>query len=129
MAVGPFNITPERDANTEQIRKAGECALIETIIKEKSLAIDSNPNPRCLLAIEIEISGGAKTILGDFTNASMMGWVGVVVGKKSDSFDRIQSVVQYARTLRDVKKANLFLNTACYTIEEFKALLSREALA
>ena len=35
-----------------------------------------NKNPRCLLSVEVEFSGSSKLIMGDFTNAGMMGHVG-----------------------------------------------------
>ena len=83
LALGPFNLTAtNKDRDIEIIKDAANNPLIlETI--QKGQADNQNwrynANPRCLLAVEIEFSGSSKHILGDYTNASMMGYLGIVI--------------------------------------------------
>jgi len=119
LAMGPFNLTPERDKNTRLIREAANNWFIQSLIKiaeNQNGGFVMNKNPRCLLSIEIEFSGSSKLIMGDFTNASMMGHVGLVIGpSKGDIMNRILCVQQYVDTLRQLEKADpsLFMNVAC----------------
>jgi len=129
LAVGPFNISTERDVNSRLIRAKRDHPLIQKVIiharEQNAREFHENANPRCLLAIEIEFSGSPKLILGDFTNASMMGLVGLVIGPSSGHYMRqIRRVAEYVRTLRKLEKApeHLFTNVACMDENEFKAL-------
>jgi len=128
IVVGPYNLTREgRRADVKRIKCASRHWLISEITKvcqNQNGFFNENPNPRCLLAIEIEFSGPAKYILGDLMNASMMGLVGVVIGKL-ENFQKIERVRKYAQKLREVGKADptLFTNVACFTAEDFTALL------
>lgn len=87
LAVGPFNETTDSaPVDAEKIRQAANtCPLIERIRQQhgqspnRPLRMNCR-NPRCLLAIEIEFSSSSKYMLGDFTNAGMMGLIGLVIG-------------------------------------------------
>ena len=121
IAVGPFNITPNVEDNLRAIDSRAEHPLI----RQMRTRIESpNPNPRCLLAIEIEFSGSSKHILGDFTNASMMGWVGVVIGN-SENTEKIRRVGNYAALLHALGKApSLFRNVLTFQDSEFLKFVS-----
>jgi len=131
LAVGPRNLEEQekdRKAAARQICRASRDPLIQRIQQEcekQNKEFWKNENPRYLLTIEIEFSGAAKYILGDFLNASVLGHVGVVVGK-SDNFARIERVRKYAHTLRSLRKVDrtLFTNIACFTEEDFKKLIN-----
>jgi hypothetical protein len=132
LAVGPFNVSRERDRNTRMIRQASDHPLIANIVRlanrQSGGSFRPNVNPRCLLAIEIEFSGSSKHILGDFTNASMMGFVGLVIGPSDKKYmGKIRRVSEYVQTLRQLEKApnDLFTNVACMDIDEFFNLCKR----
>lgn len=130
IAVGPFNTTTEnKHFDTTAIRNFDGNPLIASIIlkgQEENQNWQYNNNPRCLLAIEIEYSGSSKHILGDYTNASMMGHIGVVVSS-AENYEKISRVGEYVKTLRQLEKASadLFCNTVHYREDEFEALLRR----
>lgn len=130
IAVGPFNITTEnRYIDIDTMRGFNEHSLIQEIIlkgQRENQNWQYNNNPRCLLAIEIEYSGSSKHILGDYTNASMMGHIGVVVSF-AKNYEKISRVGEYVKTLRQLEKApaDLFCNTVHYREDEFEALLRR----
>lgn len=130
IAVGPFNTTTEnRHADMTAIRDFNGHPLIASIIingQDKNQNWQYNNNPRCLLAIEIEYSGSSKHILGDYTNASMMGHIGVVISS-AENYEKINRVGEYVKTLRQLEKApaDLFCNTVHYRENEFEALLRR----
>lgn len=123
VAVGPFNIDREDIyLNQNKIAEYREHPLIKGICSK--VEIDFNRNPRCMLAIEIEFSGSSKHILGDFTNASMMGMVGIVVGF-SHNIEKIGRINKYISLLQAVEKApqDLFKNVVCFEAEDFLNLL------
>jgi hypothetical protein len=98
--------------------------IIKRIVKrEPEFAF--NPNPRCLLAVEIEFGGSSKHILGDFTNASMMGLVGVVIAPP-DNFEKASRIYRYVGFIRNVHKApaGLFRNLVLFQTDEFLRLLA-----
>jgi len=100
--------------------------IIQDVERQNGVGFIFRENPRCLLAIEIEFSTSSKHILGGFTNASMMGLVGVVIGPE-DKYAKIARIAKYAHKLKETGKAvdGLFLNVACYTTGEFMALVAR----
>ncbi len=128
IAVGPFNTTTQnKHFDTTAIRSFNGHPLIASIIvkgQEENQNWQYNNNPRCLLAIEIEYSGSSKHILGDYTNASMMGHIGVVVSS-AKNYEKISRVGEYVKTLRQLEKApaDLFCNTVHYREDEFEAVL------
>ena len=129
IAVGPFNITDEdASKDAEKIRNAGQLPLVKTL---EEIGRSQNPgfklncaNPRCLLAIEIELNKGSKYMLGDFTNASMMGLIGLVIGSEK-TVRWLKQVGEYVRRVVDVKKAprNFLSNVVCLERNELIKLL------
>ena len=84
-----------------------------------------NNNPRCTLAIEVVFSGSPKQILGDITNASMMGFYGVVI--PSPQMDaKVRRILEYVVAVKNAGKApaNLFQNVRVISQDEFVYLIS-----
>jgi hypothetical protein len=124
IAVGPFNKgVDDRDTQHQLIQAFEYNAAVRKII-EKVGTIQFNPNPRCVLAIEIEFSGSSKHILGDFTNASMMGLVGLVIVPPSN-FEKALRIYKYVEFIKVVDKAPecLFRNLVLFKTDEFLQLL------
>jgi hypothetical protein len=124
IAVGPFN-TVENDshARRQEILTFATHPIIKRIVgRERKVRF--NRNPRCVLAVEIEFSGSSKHILGDFTNASMMGLVGVVIVPPSN-FEKALRIYRYVEFIRNVHKApvELFRNLVLFETDEFLGLL------
>lgn len=63
-----------------------------------------NPNPRCLMAIEIENTKDAKRSLGDIVNASVMGKVGIVIPLGEDKYKLFYKIKKYFHFLEQVGK-------------------------
>lgn len=96
IAVGPFSIKP--GANDDiQLSKMPK-RLVE-LFKELS----PNPNPRCLIAIEVVFSGSSKHMLGDIINASALGKYGIVVGSE-DKVTALRRNLEYLKILEEVGK-------------------------
>ena len=125
IAVGPFN-TMKDDTLIRQgeILACATHSIIKRIV-EREPEFTFNPNPRCLLAVEIEFSGSSKHILGDLTNASMMGLVGVVI-VPPDNFDKASRIYRYLGFVHNVNKApeELFRNLVLFRTHEFMRLLA-----
>jgi len=84
--------------------------------------LSTNANPRCSLAIEVVFSGSSKHILGDITNASMMGLYGLVVVKDEERIlEKAKRIFEYVKRIIEVGKApaNLFQNTRILSASEF----------
>lgn len=123
VAVGPFNI-----------EKGNKIDEIKTVFKNKapqklknyieSNNLSENANPRCVLAIEVVFSGSSKHILGDITNASMMGLYGFVVASNS-KFNKLKRIFEYSKVIKQVGKApkGLFSNVCVISEEMFLELL------
>jgi hypothetical protein len=93
IAVGPFNTTPGPDPSI--------CgALLPTQLQVLFTGRPSNPNPRCLLAIEVIYSGTSKHIMGDMLNAGALGLYGVVIGQDMQmaKIRRIESYLEVLAT-------------------------------
>lgn len=134
VAVGPFNPTIVNiDEDVRAIHSFRSHSFVQRIINigetQNGGHFSTNSNPRCLLGIEIEWKGSSKHILGDYTNASMMGLVGIVIGF-SHSIEKIRRVGQYAKELRRLNKVpfELFANIVCLSDDEFIHILEDEVV-
>lgn len=119
VAVGPFSTTVGHNEN-----------LRENLINAKLLAklrvlSHKNPNPRCLLAIEVVFSGSSKHILGDMLNASAIGLYGIVIGSP-DMMPKIKRNMEYLKKLAELDKLNPlpFQNVLLVSTEEFEQLIT-----
>jgi hypothetical protein len=124
IAVVPFNLSfQDRRRDAERIQ-AFEHPLIDRlkqiISRQNHGGIYFNLNPRCLVAIEVEHRTSSKHILGGMTNASMLGFLGVVVGS-SRHVAKVRRIHEYACRLKQVEKAHddMFGNVACFEETEF----------
>lgn len=131
IAVGPFNLTSEnKEHDIQKILAKSQHSLIKKIIDEASRQNPDNfilnKNPRCLLAIEIEFSGSSKHVLGDYTNASMIGLIGIVISSPKTQ-SKIARVGQYARKLQNLEKGptGLFSNTVHFQDQEFINIIKK----
>lgn len=127
LAIGPFNIDRNVLKNIESINhQSGQYRFIKEF-KEKLGSNNLNPNPRCLLAIEICFSGDSKRLLGDLTNASMMGLIGIVVANDI-ILPKINAIKGYVEKLVRVGKAPkaLFSNLIILSVSEFNKLLRKQ---
>jgi len=124
IAVGPFNKGLEGAVSKQRIiRSCGRHPVVRKII-DRNTQIRFNRNPRCVLAIEIEFSGSSKHVLGDFTNASMMGLVGLVIVPPS-KFEKASRIYRYVEFVKAVHKApaDIFRNLVLFKTHEFLELL------
>jgi hypothetical protein len=126
IAVGPFNTKIE--SFPEMHQEISLFSIVNPFI-HKLLKIHKdvklNQNPRCLLAIEVSFSGSSKHILGDFTNASMMGLIGIVIAGRRN-YSKVSRIKNYLKIIKNVGKApsDLFANLIVYNLEDFLKLLS-----
>lgn len=124
VAVGPFS-TVEGNTHDEIMKIFKQMApeRLQKYIKENKLK--ENSNPRCMLAIEVAHSGSSKHMLGDITNASMMGLYGFVIGSIS-TIDKLNRIFNYSKILKDLGKMekNLFTNVCIISKEKFMELLN-----
>jgi hypothetical protein len=84
IAIGPFNTTPGPDSQIDE-------RLLPRRLRQLFSDRPRNPNPRCLLAIEIVFSGSPKHIMGDTLNAGALGLYGLASEARrgwEDSKDR-----------------------------------------
>jgi len=59
-----------------------------------------------MLAIEVVCSGSSKHILGDITNASMMGLYGIVVTNDDQHIcEKVERIQHYAQRVKALQKA------------------------
>lgn len=87
--------------------------------------LEKNINPRCSLAIEVVFSGSSKHILGDITNASMMGLYGVIVPSQKMTL-KVKRIFEYVKRIKDAGKApeTLFKNVLIIPQKKFTDLIS-----
>lgn len=123
VAVGPFNVSDgnERNNIANEFENSAPQNL-KNLIESNSL--QKNNNPRCMLAIEVVYSGSTKHILGDITNASMMGLYGFVIAH-NDRIDEVNRIFEYTKIIKAVHKApnDLFSNVKVISTNEFLELL------
>ena len=117
IAVGPFSTDPGRDPRIEE-------ALLPESLRARLEGLEPNPNPRCLLAIEVIFSGSSKHMMGDILNASALGLYGLVVGTDK-TMPKIQRIDRYLELLARLDKAPwLFRNVLPMSTKEFKEILA-----
>jgi hypothetical protein len=117
IAVGPFNIT---SGPGPRIKKE----LLRGSLGQLFAKCPPNPNPRCLLAIEVVYSGSSKHMMGDITNASALGLYGLVVGTDA-VMPKIRRIRKYLEVLADLEKLpTLFRNVVALSTSEFEALMA-----
>ena len=121
IAVGPFSI------ETGNIRNPIERTFHKEVpskLRQILEQLGRNPNPRCALAIEIVFSGSSKHILGDITNASMMGLYGIVIADQGIE-PKIRRIFEYVKTIRKLDKApsELFTNVIILPSKKILELL------
>ena len=119
VAVGPFNVEEGNKVN-DMTRIFSNCAPQGLKNLVESNALQKNVNPRCVLAIEIVYSGSTKHVLGDITNASMMGLYGFVIASR-DMFNQLKRIFEYTKIIKRVDKApeELFSNVCIILDNEF----------
>jgi hypothetical protein len=116
IAVGPFNTTPGPDPRISD-------ELLPARVQAVFAGCPSNPNPRCLLAIEVVFSGSSKHILGDMLNAGAHGLYGFVVGAEA-LMPKIRRIGAYLHVLADLGKLPaMFRNVVALSTAEFDELL------
>jgi hypothetical protein len=117
VAIGPFNTTPGPDLAIND-------ALLPGRLRDVVDGRPSNPNPRCLLAIEICYSGSSKHIMGDMLNAGALGHYGFVVGDQRH-MAKIRRIGRYVEVLADLGKMPpwLFRNVVPLSTHDFDELL------
>jgi hypothetical protein len=117
IAVGPFNTTPGPDQRITD-------ALVPDRLRPLFHDRPPNPNPRCLLAIEVIYSGSSKHILGDILNAGALGLYGLVVGRDA-LMPKIRRIGQYLEVLAQLEKLPwLFRNVVALSTVEFDDLFA-----
>jgi hypothetical protein len=129
VAIGPFNLSfQNREKHAVRIQTFDHPLIenLKRVISQQNYGgIYFNPNPRCLVAIEVEHRTSSKHILGGITNASMMGLLGVVVGSNG-CISKVRRIHEYACKLKQVEKAHdgMFGNVACFEETEFLDFLN-----
>ena len=119
IAVGPFSTSPGGNAEIN-------LNAVHSTLREKLQELPShNPNPRCLLAIEVVFSGSSKHLLGDILNASVVGLYGIVVGSPT-MITKIKRNREYLIKLAELKKMEYlpFQNVLVLDTDEFERLLA-----
>lgn len=110
IAIGPFNIDRNLQRNNWLIYEAYEKyqGLIEAIKKRSDIPdrkLETNQNPRCFIALEIEHRTSRKHRLGSLVNASAIGKVGIIAAKNPDVFNSIVKIRKYLEFLESVGKS------------------------
>jgi hypothetical protein len=65
---------------------------------------ETNPNPRCFIAIEIENSGSRKHRIGSIVNAFAMGKVGILLARDEKNLTILRSAKDYLDFIHQVGK-------------------------
>jgi hypothetical protein len=123
VAVGPFNISPDYVQSDIENKFSALCPMnLKDFLRSHTLS--KNSNPRCTIGIEVVCSGSSKHILGDFTNASMMGLYGIII-PDSPMLNKVKRLYEYVKILKSVGKSppNMFNNLTILSSQEFINLL------
>jgi hypothetical protein len=117
IAVGPFNTSLGPDPRISD-------ALLPVRLREVFKDRPANPNPRCLLAIEVIYSGSSKHIMGDTLNAGALGLYGLVVGHH-ELMRKIRRIAAYLEMLAELEKLpRLFRDVVALSTQELDRVLS-----
>lgn len=120
IAIGPFNTTqgPDSDISSN---------LVDLRLGEKLISLETNNNPRCLIAIEVTFSGSSKHILGDILNASVLGLYGIVICRP-DLRRKVDRNLAYLEDLATLGKlpTRLFSNVMIMDSDEFLQLYRQD---
>jgi len=131
IAIGPFNINrnfQDREKILQSIKSKKK--IIDKICKEGHLLefpLKNNNNPRCAIAIEIEYSGSRKHMLGDITNASILGGIGIIVAvgnKKLKQFVKMKGYIDFA--VKNEKIKPIFNNIVIIGSEDLIKILEKK---
>ncbi len=71
---------------------------------------DTNPNPRCFLAIEYENKTTTKHRLGSLINACAIGKIGIVVAMNDKVYRSYERIIKYLQFIQHNKKLNAIPN-------------------
>ncbi len=117
VAVGPFNVSHGFDPTIRE-------DLLPRSLLELFDQRPSNPNPRCLLAIEVCFSGSSKHIMGDMLNAGALGLFGLVVGD-APHMAKIERIGRYLDVLAGLGKVPwMFRNVVSLSTSDFDRILA-----
>lgn len=126
LAIGPFNNKGD-EADWVDIPSSYSSLApkkLKMLMQEKNLT--QNWNPRCMIAIEVIWSAySSKHVLGDITNASMMGLYGIIIVKSNKQIiDKVDRIYDYINLVKLLHKApeHMFGNILITTPEKFKRL-------
>ena len=128
LVIGPYNL--QRGINwlpnyliKEELEKFNNTHT--RLFFNKVSRLKLNPNPRYAVAIEIAFSGSSKHILGDITNASVLGLYGfVITNEKTDV--KAKRILRYLYALKAIKKVpgDMYSNVLVIRDNEFKNLFN-----
>jgi hypothetical protein len=115
IAIGPFNTAPGHDSEIDG-------GLLPGRLRRLLSGRPPNPNPRCLIAIEIAFSGSSKHIMGDMLNAGAHGLYGLVIGPEI-LMPKIKRIGAYLEVLADLEKLPpMFRNVLPLSTSQFERL-------
>lgn len=126
IAVGPFNIYPKEQGEKGR-KKIKEVYNQHESFFQNLLGknIYLNKNPRCLLAIEVEGSGTGKYMIGNIINASILGYIGIVVVNEKLR-EGAEDVKEYLDEASRVKKIEpIAKNTWVFEYNQFMDRLEK----
>lgn len=133
IAVGPFNTTREHIAyrplyRNSVIERLFDCAINVTGQYDDFINANVNPNPRSLLAIEIEKTGNRKHRLGDIANASIVGGIGIVIPLTPEVCANFLKIINFLDFASGVGKlsSRVFQNVLLIKPDDFLNVITRE---
>jgi hypothetical protein len=108
-AIGPFNIDACIINNNRSINEACEkhgelLQRFKSVSDKADRILETNRNPRCFLAIELEDQTSRKHRLGSLINASAIGKIGIIVASNDSVFSSFVKIRNYLDFLLDVWK-------------------------
>jgi len=129
IAVGPFNTYLNFDIGTDETKRMQSHPFTKRLYKDYLKNRDTlkkcwNSLSRCYLAIEIELSGSSKHLLGSILNAAVSGSIGIVIVKKTN-IEKTVRISNYLLRLEDFEKVklNVLRNLIIFDCDDFLKLL------